>query len=272
MKWCSFEMQEEQRVGIVKGDFVYDVSNQVHTTNLLEVIAREFEPDIDLDVAPSYRMTDVKLLAPYRPLKNVICIGKNYEEHVKEMDTAGAGKLVIFTKAPTSVVGPEAVIERHPELTEKLDYEGELAVIIGKSGRDIEAVEEHIFGYTILNDVTARDVQKEHVQFFRGKSFDTFCPMGPFVVTADELQFPLQIKTSVNGETRQDGTTADMIRPIDELIRTLSKGMTLEAGDIIATCTPAGVGHGMTPPTYLQTGDTVEVTIEGLGTLRNVIV
>lgn len=272
MKWCSFDMQEEQRVGIIEGDFVYDVSNQVHTTNLLEVIAREFEPDIDLDVAPSYRVTDVKLLAPYRPLKNVICIGKNYEEHAKEMDTAGAGKLVIFTKAPTSVVGPEAVIERHPELTDKLDYEGELAVIIGKSGRDIESVEEHIFGYTILNDVTARDVQKEHVQFFRGKSLDTFCPMGPFIVTPDELQFPLRIKTNVNGDTRQDGTTADMIRPIDELIRTLSKGMTLEAGDIIATGTPAGVGHGMIPPTYLQTGDTVEVTIEGLGTLRNVIV
>lgn len=272
MKWCSFELQEEQKVGVVNGEYIYDVSPQVHTTNLLEVIAREFVPDIDLDVAPKHALSDVRLLAPYRPLKNVICIGKNYEEHVKEMDTAGAGKLVIFTKSPTSVVGPEAVIERHPQLTEQLDYEGELAVIIGKTGRDIEAVDEFIFGYTILNDVTARDVQKQHVQFFRGKSFDTFCPTGPFIVTPDELKFPLTIETKVNGERRQYGTTDEMIRPIDELIRTLSKGMTLEAGDIIATGTPAGVGHGMKPPTYLKTGDTIEVTISGLGTLRNIVV
>lgn len=272
MKWCSFEYRQDQKVGIVEEGVVYDVSGQVHTTSLLEVIAREFVPDIDLDVAPVYPLGDVRLLAPYRPFKNVICIGKNYEEHIKEMDTAGAGKLVIFTKSPTAVVGPDAVIERHPDLTEQLDYEGELAVIIGKTGRDIEAVEDHIFGYTILNDVTARDVQKEHGQFFRGKSFDTFCPIGPYVVTPDDLSFPLTIETKVNGERRQFGSTNDMIRPIEELIRTLSKGMTLEAGDIIATGTPAGVGHGMKPPVYLQTGDQVEVSISGLGTLRNVIV
>ncbi|STO08300.1 fumarylacetoacetate hydrolase family protein [Exiguobacterium aurantiacum] len=272
MKWCTYERDGEVAVGVVEGENVYDVSNQLHTNSLLEVIAREFEPDIDLDVAPVYPLDSVKLLAPYRPLKNVICIGKNYEEHVKEMDTAGAGKLVIFTKAPTAVVGPEAVVERHPELTDQLDYEGELAVIIGKSGRDIEHVADHIFGYTILNDITARDVQKQHVQFFRGKSFDTFCPIGPYVVTPDELSFPLTIETTVNGQKRQSGTTDEMIRPIEELIRTLSTGMTLEAGDIIATGTPAGVGHGMKPPVYLQTGDTVEVSITGLGTLRNVIV
>ncbi|WP_214829913.1 fumarylacetoacetate hydrolase family protein [Exiguobacterium sp. s56] len=272
MKWCSFQVEGEQRVGVVAGEFVYDVSDQLHTTSLLEVIAREFEPDVDLDVAPRTALTDVTLVAPYRPLKNVICIGKNYEEHVKEMDTAGAGKLVIFTKAPTSVVGPGAVVERHPKLTDQLDYEGELAVIIGKSGRDIDDVDAHIFGYTILNDITARDVQKQHVQFFRGKSFDTFCPLGPYIVTPDELSFPLAIQTVVNGETRQNGSTADMIRPIEELIRTLSKGMTLEAGDIIATGTPAGVGHGMKPPVYLQSGDTIEVSITGLGTLKNVIV
>lgn len=272
MKWCSFEKDHEQKVGVIEGDFVYDVSSQVHTTNLLEVIAREFIPDIDLDVAPMERLADVRLLAPYRPLKNVMCIGKNYEEHVKEMDTAGAGKLVIFTKSPTSVVGPETNIERHPELTDQLDYEGELAIIIGKTGRDIKTVEDHIFGYTILNDVTARDVQKQHGQFFRGKSFDTFCPIGPVIVTPDELNFPLTIETKVNGERRQYGTTADMIRPVEELIQTLSKGMTLEAGDIIATGTPAGVGHGMNPPTYLQTGDTVEVTIHGIGSLRNFVV
>ncbi|MCT4782052.1 MULTISPECIES: fumarylacetoacetate hydrolase family protein [Exiguobacterium] len=272
MKWCTYERDGEASIGVVDGKNVYDVSKQLHTSSLLEVIAREFEPDVDLDVAPRYPLDSIKLLAPYRPLKNVICIGKNYEEHVKEMDTAGAGKLVIFTKAPTAVVGPDAIVERHPELTDQLDYEGELAVIIGKSGRDIENVEEHIFGYTILNDITARDVQKQHVQFFRGKSFDTFCPLGPYVVTPDELSFPLTIETTVNGELRQAGTTADMIRPIEELIRTLSNGMTLEAGDIIATGTPAGVGHGMKPPVYLQTGDTVEVSISGIGSLRNIIV
>ena len=139
-------------------------------------------------------------------------------------------------------------------------------------GHDIDDIDAHIFGYTILNDITARDVQKQHVQFFRGKSFDTFCPLGPYIVTPDELSFPLAIQTVVNGETRQNGSTADMIRPIEELIRTLSKGMTLEAGDIIATGTPAGVGHGMKPPVYLQSGDTIEVSITGLGTLKNVIV
>lgn len=272
MKWCSFEMEDEQRIGVVEGEFVYDVSDQLHTTSLLEVIAREFKPDVDLDVAPRFGLEDTKLVAPYRPLKNIICIGKNYEEHVKEMDTAGAGKLVIFTKAPTSVVGPEAIVERHSELTDQLDYEGELAVIIGKTGREIEDVDAHIFGYTILNDITARDVQKQHVQFFRGKSLDTFCPLGPYIVTPDELSFPLSIQTVVNGELRQNGSTADMIRPIEELIRTLSNGMTLEAGDIIATGTPAGVGHGMKPPVYLQSGDTIEVKIAGLGALRNVIV
>ncbi|TCI35615.1 MULTISPECIES: fumarylacetoacetate hydrolase family protein [unclassified Exiguobacterium] len=272
MKWCSYEIEGETRVGVVEADQVYDVSDQLHTNSLLEVIAREFKPDIDLDVASVRALEDVKLQAPYRPLKNVICIGKNYEEHVKEMDTAGAGKLVIFTKAPTSVVGPDAIVERHAALTDQLDYEGELAVIIGKSGRDIQDVEDHIFGYTIINDITARDVQKQHVQFFRGKSFDTFCPFGPFIVTPEELEFPLSIRTDVNGENRQLGSTDDMIRPIDELIRTLSAGMTLEAGDIIATGTPAGVGHGMKPPVYLQSGDRVEVTISGLGTLRNDIV
>lgn len=272
MKWCSFEFDGETKIGIVEGETVFDVSAQLHTNSLLEVIAREFEPDIDLDVAQVFSLKEVNLLAPYRPLKNVVCIGKNYEEHIKEMDTAGTGKLVIFTKAPTSIIGPDDVIERYPELTEQLDYEGELAVIIGKTGRNIENIEDYIFGYTILNDITARDVQKQHVQFFRGKSFDTFCPIGPYIVTPEELDFPLTIQTKVNGEERQHGMTDEMIRPIEELVRTLSTGMTLEAGDIIATGTPAGVGHGMKPPTYLQTGDTVEVTISGIGTLRNIIV
>lgn len=272
MKWCSFEVNHERLIGVVEGETVYDVSAQVHTTNLLELIAREFTPDVDLDVAPTYVLQQVKLVEPFRPHKNVFCIGKNYAEHIKEMDTAGAGKLVIFTKAPTSVIGPDAVIERHPDLTNQLDYEGELAVVIGKSGRDIQHVDDHIFGYTILNDVTARDVQKEHVQFFRGKSFDTFCPIGPVIVTADDLTFPLTIETRVNGERRQHGTTDEMLRSIETLIQTLSKGMTLEAGDIIATGTPAGVGHGMKPPTYLQSGDKVEVAISGIGVLRNVVV
>lgn len=272
MKWCSFKGEEGVRVGVVEGSHVYDVSAQVHTDSLLEVIAREFVPSIDLDIAPMHRLGDVDVCAPYRPLKNVICIGKNYDAHAREMDTAGSGKFVIFTKAPTSVIGPGDVIESHPELTKQLDYEGEIAVIIGKSGKNIEDAASHIFGYTILNDVTARDLQKEHVQFFRGKSLDTFCPFGPYIVSADDVAFPLRVETYVNGELRQRGTTDDMIRSIEQLVCDLSKGMTLEAGDIIATGTPAGVGHGMKPPRYLQPGDEIEVRVETLGVLRNVVV
>ena len=231
-------------------------------------------------------VTDVQLLAPFpRPRRNVFCIGKNYADHVNEVKgTGGTGEApttpIVFTKPPSSVVGPEAGIESFPRLTRELDYEAELAVIIGRGGRDIAASDaaSHIWGYTIVNDVSARDRQRDHKQWLLGKGLDTFCPMGPSAVSADEIdpegtaRPDLRVRSRVNGEPRQDGSTLDLIFDIPTLIEALSAGLTLEAGDVIATGTPAGVGAGFDPPRYLTAGDVVEVEISGLGTLRNVVV
>ncbi len=225
-----------------------------------------------------YPLSDVKLLAPIpRPRKNVMCIGKNYSEHVIEM----GGKEDIpeyplfFTKAPTTVIGQDELIHSYPNITNELDYEGELAVVIGKKGKGIspESAFDYVFGYTIINDITARDIQSRHKQFFLGKSFDTFCPMGPFLVHASAIDQPscLGIETKVNGEVRQSSDTSHMIFDIPTIISVLSQGMTLEPGDIIATGTPAGVAKGMKEPGFLKQGDVVEVTVEGIGTLRNTV-
>ncbi len=271
MKWFRFEQDGKVGIGVEQQGTTYDVTGQVYTDSLLEVISREFDVDLDLDIAPLLK-GDVRQLAPYVPARNVICVGKNYADHIKEMDTAGAGKFVLFTKAPTSIVGPFESIERHADLTKQLDYEGELAIIIGKTGRDLtsENALDHVFGYSIVNDVTARDLQKEHVQFFRGKSLDGFCPFGPVIVSADSFDpSDVLVETRVNGQLRQSGSTTLMLRDVVTILVEVSRGMTLEAGDVIATGTPAGVGHGMKPPVYLQTGDVVEVSIEGIGRLQN---
>lgn len=271
MKWFRFEQDGKVGIGVEQQGTTYDVTGQVYTDSLLEVISREFDVDLDLDIAPLLK-GDVRQLAPYVPARNVICVGKNYADHIKEMDTAGAGKFVLFTKAPTSIVGPFEPIERHADLTKQLDYEGELAIIIGKTGRDLtpENALDHVFGYSIVNDVTARDLQKEHVQFFRGKSLDGFCPFGPAIVSADSFDpSDVLVETRVNEQLRQSGSTALMLRDVVTILVEVSRGMTLEAGDVIATGTPAGVGHGMKPPVYLQTGDVVEVSIEGIGRLQN---
>lgn len=222
--------------------------------------------------------TEYELLAPIsRPKKNIICVGKNYVEHALEMGSTEDIPVVpmFFTKAPTTVIGTNIEIDAHWDVTSELDYEGELAVIIGKRTKCISAEEalEAVFGYTIINDISARDIQMKHKQFFFGKSFDTYCPMGPLVVSASEIKNPnyLTVVTKVNGEIRQDGRTKDMIFSVAQLIATLSQGMTLEPGDILATGTPAGVGKGFKPPRYLKRGDVVEVTIEGIGTLTNMV-
>jgi 2-keto-4-pentenoate hydratase/2-oxohepta-3-ene-1,7-dioic acid hydratase in catechol pathway len=223
-----------------------------------------------------YDLADVRLLAPIpRPPKNIFCIGKNYADHAMEL----GGKsdipkhLIVFSKVPTTVIGHEETILRHAEVTDEVDYEGELAVVIGKRGRAIRKEEalEYVFGYTIINDVTARDLQERHVQYLLGKSLDTFCPMGPWIVHRSLIENPnkLQIETKVNGEVRQKASTEQLIFNIETIIETISSGITLEPGDIIATGTPAGVGKGMKPPRFLQVGDVVEITIEGIGTLRN---
>jgi 2-keto-4-pentenoate hydratase/2-oxohepta-3-ene-1,7-dioic acid hydratase in catechol pathway len=213
----------------------------------------------------------VRLLAPIpRPARNIFCMGRNYVEHAAERGAQPPDRPVFFTKPSTAVIGPHAAIVHH-DCTAQLDYEAELAVVIGRGGRDIPRAEAlaHVFGYMNLNDVTARDLQRAHLQWFKGKSLDTFCPMGPALVTADEVPDPqrLSIQLQVNGRVRQSASTAQMIFDVATLIEVLSMGMTLEPGDILATGTPAGVGAATGE--FLKAGDVVEVQVEGLGSLIN---
>ncbi|CAM3774365.1 fumarylacetoacetate hydrolase family protein [Mesobacillus thioparans] len=238
--------------------------------------AVQWVKDHNLESELSVPLSFVELLAPIpRPAKNIFCVGKNYAEHAIEMGSKEdiPEHVMVFTKAPTTVTAHEQKILTHSELTEQLDYEGELAVVIGKKGKGIKREEalDYVFGYTIINDVTARDLQSKHKQFFIGKSLDTTCPMGPWIVHKSAIANPnkLDIKTTVNGEVRQDSNTENFIFPVEEVIAVLSQGMTLEPGDIIATGTPAGVGKGFKPPRFLRSDDTVEITVEGIGTLRN---
>jgi len=222
-----------------------------------------------------YAFTAIEWLSPIpRTPKNVLCVGKNYAEHAAEMGAdAPPEKLMIFTKSPTAIAADEQELPAYTDLTDSLDYEGELAVIIGKKGRNIpkQLAYDHVFGYTIANDITARDIQSAHKQFFLGKSLDGSCPMGPYIVTKDEIPnaHNLSIVTKVNDEVRQNGNTSDMIFKIDELIAEISKFVTLEPGDVILTGTPAGVGKGFNPPKFLKAGDTVKISVEGIGTLVN---
>jgi len=216
------------------------------------------------------------------PPKNIFCIGRNYLEHLKDSSRAEGQKIeapkfpIWFTKAANALVGHGGAIQYDPQFTGQLDYEGELAVIIGRSCRRVSPHQalDYVFGYTILNDVSARDVQLRHHQWFKGKSADTYAPCGPWIVTRDEISNPqaLQLRTLVNGELRQQATTASMMFDIPAQIADLSAGMTLEPGDIIATGTPMGVGAGMEPPCYLKDGDEVTVEIDAIGRLSNRVV
>jgi 2-keto-4-pentenoate hydratase/2-oxohepta-3-ene-1,7-dioic acid hydratase in catechol pathway len=223
------------------------------------------------------------LLAPIPwPAKNVFCVGKNYHEHAAEFAGSGFDATakevvpeapVVFSKPPTSVIGPGEPIPAHLDPTNSVDYEGELAVVIGRGGRGIRKAEalSHVFGYTIVNDVTARTLQHKHRQWILGKGIDGFCPMGPAILTADEVPDPgaLRLTTHVNGEKRQDAPVSDLIFDIPTLIETISAGITLQPGDLIATGTPAGVGIGFQPPKFLKSGDVVRVEIAGIGVLEN---
>ena len=219
--------------------------------------------------------SEIEWLAPIpRTTNNIICIGKNYNEHAKEMGADHAPEdIVVFTKAPTSIAADEQTLSVHADITSALDYEGELAVVIAKKGKNIpkSLAFDYVFGYTIANDITARDLQTKHKQFFLGKSLDGACPMGPYLVTKDEIPNPqnLTVVTKVNDEVRQNGSTGDMMHTVEELIVEISKIVTLEPGDVILTGTPAGVGKGMNPPQFLKAGDVVKVSIEGIGTLVN---
>jgi len=228
------------------------------------------------DAVKAKPLDTVRIMAPIPNLeRNVFCIGKNYTEHIAEFDKTAMPKPpkypLIFTKATTSVIGPDDAINLHTNVTNAVDYEGELAVIIGKAGSDIPVSEamDYVYGFTILNDVTSRDLQANHIQWFHGKSLDTFCPMGPYVLLRDAAPDTFDVVTKVNDEVRQDASTGEFIFTIPQLIKTISEGTTLLPGDVIATGTPSGVGVGFNPPRYLKTGDTVSIEISGIGTLTN---
>lgn len=225
----------------------------------------------------------VTLLAPIpRPRQDVICLGMNYRDHEREAakyDAEAFAKdkpaAVYFSKRASRAGDPEGTIPRYAALVERLDYEAELAVIIGRAAKNVKAEDAgaYVFGYTVLNDVSARDLQTGHKQWYFGKGLDGFTPMGPCILTADETAFPpaLEISCSVNGEERQRSNTALLIHGIPEIIEELSAGMTLLPGTILATGTPAGVGMGLDPPEFLESGDVVECTIRGIGTLRSTV-
>jgi len=236
-------------------------------------------PALSGDALP---LASVRLEAPLPvPRRNVWCVGRNYHAHAKELsasvfkDSNADTKAwpIVFTKVPECVIGPfDDVQLPGAAVSEQIDYEAELAVVIGKGGKNISQAEamQHVYGYTVVNDVTARDVQMRHQQWDMGKSFDTFCPMGPWIVTADELDGrSTRVRCWVNGELRQDGPTENMIFDIPTLIETISRGITLYPGDIIATGTPAGVGMGLNPPRYIAKGDVIRIEIDGLGQIEN---
>jgi 2-keto-4-pentenoate hydratase/2-oxohepta-3-ene-1,7-dioic acid hydratase in catechol pathway len=229
-------------------------------------------------------LQQVQLLAPIpRPRRNIFCVGKNYHAHAKEFAGSGfdssaksGGDIpaapIIFSKVPESVTGPSDPILFSPEVSTAIDYEAELTIVIGRGGKGIKKADamKHVWGYTIINDVTARDWQGRHSQWLLGKSFDTFCPMGPWLVSADEMDGQnTDVKCWVNGELRQDANTKDFIFDIPTLIECISAGITLYPGDLIATGTPAGVGIGYKPPKYLKSGDVVKIEIGGIGVIEN---
>ena len=229
-------------------------------------------------------LASIELLAPIpRPRRNIFCVGKNYRDHAEEFhgsgydtstdNTAIPNLPIVFTKPPSAVIGPQVPIPASLDPTHSVDYENELTVVIGKGGRSIPKKNafDHIFGYTIVNDVTSRVLQKRHQQWFLGKGIDGFCPMGPAITTHDEIADigSLHLITRVNGEIRQDAMVRDLIFDVPTLIEVISACVTLEPGDLIATGTPAGVGVGFVPPRYLQKGDVTSLSIEPLGELIN---
>lgn len=281
MKFVTFRHDGVTRTGALDADNS-QITPLANGEGLVDVI-ETWDASSPEFAKTTLSLDEVELLAPIpRPRRNIFCIGRNYLEHAKEFAdsgydaTAGASHIpdhpVVFTKAPSTVIGTEADIDPHLSLTDGLDYEAELGVIIGTGGRNItkEDAMNHVWGYTNINDVTARDMQKKHAQWFLGKSLDTHCPMGPWAVTRDEVgNEPLDLLCTVNGEIRQQANTADLIFDIPTIIETISAGITLEPGDVIATGTPVGVGIGFKPPKFLSPGDVVEVSFSKLGTLRN---
>jgi 2-keto-4-pentenoate hydratase/2-oxohepta-3-ene-1,7-dioic acid hydratase in catechol pathway len=286
MRLATLVHQGHRRIGRLSSDGthveLFDIDGSRGALALIERGTTALPP-----VNGRVALTDASLIAPLpQPRRNLWCVGRNYHAHARELretvfkDNAADPQAwpIVFTKVPESVVGPGADV-RLPgaSISSQIDYEAELTVIIGQGGKNIARADamKHVYGYTIVNDVTARDVQMRHAQWDLGKSFDTFCPMGPWIVTADELDgSDTRVRCWVtpsggSAELRQDARTSDLIFDIPTLIETCSRGITLLPGDIIATGTAAGVGMGMKPPRWLQHGDVVRIEIDGIGTLQN---
>ena len=287
MKIAAFLHQGQPGVGIVSADLAsvqpFDMSAAERALGAMPVIERLAEGLGLPALLPAIAMTALSLTAPLpKPRRNIFCVGKNYFEHAREFAGSGfdssaksGGDIpafpIYFSKVPESVVGPDAAVQM-PAASSAIDYEAELTVVIGKGGKGISKADalKHVWGYTIINAVTARDWQGRHSQWLLGKSFDTFCPMGPWLVSADELDGTnTRVRCYVNDELRQDAATTDLIFDIPTLIETLSAGITIYPGDLIATGTPVGVGIGFKPPKYLKSGDMLRVEIDGIGALSN---
>lgn len=293
MKLVTYRAGEELRLGALDGERVIDLQRAAEAigkrlpSTMRELIALG---EAGLDIVEEALQSGagevsgpVRLAPPIPDLrKNVFCVGRNYKAHIEEgfrargMPVQMPTHLELFSKPPTCLIGHEDDIRWDPRATQQLDYEVEFALVIGRDGRDIPAdrAYDYIFGYTIGNDVSAREVQRNHGQWFKGKSMDTFCPLGPCIVPKRAYPNPqnARLMTRVNGEVRQDSNTSDMLYTIPRIIEILSTAMTLQVGDIVLTGTPSGVAMGMNPPAWLKDGDVVECEIEGIGVLRNRVV
>jgi 2-keto-4-pentenoate hydratase/2-oxohepta-3-ene-1,7-dioic acid hydratase in catechol pathway len=294
MKLLTFQADGRALAGVVVNDQVLDLDAAARRagdpgdySSLLAIVRAGALPAVRRlaaapDSADLRALASVALLAPITPPRNVFCVGRNYLDHVTEGFVARAQEVKLpeapqfFTKATHAVNAPNGDVRADARVTHRFDYEVELAVIIGKGGRDIPATRavEHVFGYTVCNDFTARDLQRRHDQWFKGKSLDTTCPLGPWIVDAEEMGDikTLELSLTVNGEARQRAHVSQMIFDVPTIIASLSSGLTLEAGDVIATGTPSGVGFAMTPPRYLSPGDVVVSRIDRIGALTNRIV
>lgn len=293
MKLVSFTLSGEKKIGIINNNGkIVDVSGIVKTSDMNVLIERFAEYREELESCSENPHTtginvgEVTLLAPIpETRRNIFCVGKNYYAHAEEFGNSGydssaaAGNVpshpIIFSKPSTSISGPGDIIDGSLDPYNTIDYEAELAVVLGKKGRvkDSDDPMSYVFGYTLVNDLTSRHLQKQHSQWILGKGIDGFCPMGPVIVTADEFGQPSEQKIvcTVNGEKRQEAAISDLIFDIPVLIKTIGQNITLLPGDVIATGTPAGVGLGFTPPRYLTKGDKVTVSMNGIGELTNTI-
>lgn len=299
MKIMTYKIDDKERLGFLSRDeqWIYPIEAVgMEYCGMKELINGICDSEIqlaehvsgfkpyDMEIRGATPFEDARLLAPIPvPGQDVICLGVNYKEHAEEAAdflnvtcSKVPSHAVYFGKRVNRATGHGDAIPSYQELADGLDYEAELAVIIGKDAKGVpeETAGDYIFGYTILNDISARNIQKQHGQWYFGKSLDGFTPMGPWIVTANEIEFPprLSIQAKVNGELRQDGNTGDLVFGIAHIISELSKGMTLRAGTIISTGTPAGAGIGFTPPKFLKPGDHVECIIEKIGTLSNTVI